>query len=98
MFLNLNHNSIEYITAESRKINFWANFGYLQISINIRNLALYWVMHYDKTKRECTKFNDPDIVFLDNLFKPVTKEELTNIIEKKVTAIRHAPDFPKTLI
>lgn len=98
MYLNLNHNSIEYITAESRKINFWRNYGYLQISINIRNLALYWVMHYDITKQECTEFADPNIMFLENLYKPVTKEELINIIEKKVTEIRHVPDFQKTLI
>ena len=98
MFLNLNHNSIEYITAESRKINFWKNYGYLQISINTRTLALYWVMHYDKQKLERAEFNDPNITFVENLFKPVTKEELINLIEKKVTAIRSVPDFQKTLI
>lgn len=55
-------------------------------------------MHYDKQKLERAEFNDPNITFVENLFKPVTKEELINIIEKKVTAIRHVPDFQKTLI
>ena len=55
-------------------------------------------MHYDQTKQECTKFTDPNIMFVENLYKPVTKQELINLIEKKVTAIRSVPDFQKTLI